>query len=148
MELPQDRKTIVGIVILVVVAWWWYCKHVHENFDPSWENDVFLVRGYVTEQITDTYNYLRDKYASLLLQGPQPYMPKASDPALSDVYLVTARQQLRRLIDSWYRLMQSKYGSEFVKKNIQYQGVTYHDNDDGTLTVHNIQQGSSTDYVI
>ena len=146
MDLPN--QTYFLLVTALVLVWWFHSKWMTEKFDPSWQNDVFLLRGYLGTEITATYNYLRDKYAQLLLAGSQPYIPTVGDPALSDPYLVSVRSRLRGLIDSWLLLMKNKYGAPFVDSNILVDGVIYHNNIDGTLLIHNIVDSESHDFLV
>ena len=153
MNTNAGLKPSINYIVLIIVAlslWYFFFgggKLLSEAFGQDmtmeesakasdWASDVTILQGYLTTYITDTYIYLRAKYADILKSKGLAYEPAVGDAALADPSLVPARTQIRAWIDSWTLLMKNKYGDNVFETNNAARGFTYTQRPDGPIVVH------------
>jgi hypothetical protein len=148
---------IIALAIVLYIIKGYYDKH-YEKFtlqigadSSSWKSDVMLVRGYVFQLVRDTFNVVRDTYASYFLSKTnfteQDYLQLTKELA-QDPNMILARDQLKIWIDSWTSLLQQRYSKEIVAQNLLQEGISYSVGPNNSIILHNTSHGKTKSLLV
>ncbi len=130
----MNKITITIFIIIFMLSLYLlghFSKVVFEHFgfdqpanSLSWQNDVFMLRGYLFPFINSLQHDRQSWAPSLDLQA--------------------GRVQITTWVDSWMKLMAEKYPPDSVARNMKYEGVTWSPGPNDSLLIQNTVAGNSS----